>query len=97
MTSTVRITPAARLEAIEAQQWCATRSAGVVDCFINALDRVVGLSAASPDGFPVLHRDLRRGRLKRFPYSLFYRVADEDCFVVACFHAKRDPLRWETR
>lgn len=97
MTSTVRFTPAARLEAIEAQEWYATRSAGIGERFINELDRVVGLIAASPDGFPLLHRDLRRARLRRFPYSLFYRVTDEGCFVVACFHAKRDPLRWETR
>lgn len=82
---------------MEAQLWYATRSARVGNRFLDEVDRIVGLIAETPEGFPVLHRDLRRARLRRFPYSLFYRVTDEACFVVACFHARRDPLRWETR
>lgn len=41
--------------------------------------------------------DIRRARLKRFPYGLFFRLVDDDIFVIACFHANRDPKVWRER
>lgn len=97
MIATVRFMPVARQEVAGAHAWYAERAAALGERFIDEVDRVVGMISANPEGFPVLHRDLRRARLRRFPYSLFYRAAPEGCFVVACFHAKRDPGRWEAR
>lgn len=95
--ATVRFLAVARREVTDAHAWYAARSSGLGARFLDEVDRVVGLIAANPEGFPVLHRDLRRARLRRFPYSLFYRVALDGCFVVACFHARRDPAHWEAR
>ena len=97
MTATVRFLTVARREVIDAHAWFTERSTGLGERFLNEVDRVVGLIAESPEGFPVLHRDLRRARLRRFPYSLFYRVAPHACFVIACFHARRNPAEWEAR
>jgi hypothetical protein len=38
------------------------------------------------------HEDTRRALLARFPYALFYRAEPDRVLVIACFHAKRDPL-----
>jgi hypothetical protein len=35
--------------------------------------------------------------LRRFPYSLLFLVEDDVLIVIACFHASRDPSRWQKR
>lgn len=97
MPRNVRFLPLARLEVIEARDWYERRSSGLGDAFIVEVDRQVERIAENSLQFPVLHADVRRARLSRFPYSLFFRVADEECFVLACFHASRDPKRWQER
>lgn len=93
----VRFLPLARLELMEARDWYAGRSTKLGTAFLNEVDRVVQLIAANPTGYPLIHADIRRARLKRFPYSVFYREIGGECFVLACFHAKRNPSRWQER
>ncbi len=41
--------------------------------------------------------DIRRTRLRRFPYSVFYVAMDEATVVIAVMHDRRDPRRWQAR
>jgi toxin ParE1/3/4 len=52
---------------------------------------------AAPHQFPIVLEDVHRARLRKFPYSLFYRVEIDVLEVIACFHGSRDPQRWERR
>ncbi len=97
MPLNVRFLPLARLEVIEAGDWYERRSQGLGDAFVSEIDRLVERIAENPLQFPVLLAEVRRARLSRFPYSLFFRVAEYECFVLACFHASRDPKRWQER
>lgn len=92
-------TAAARDDVIEAQDWYAERSAALARRFRRALDRVVFGIAQNPLGFPVVWRDrVRRALvLDRFPYALYFIVDDDQVMVIACFHASRDPRRWQER
>ena len=49
-----------------------------------------------PEHFPVVYRLTRRVSLRRFPYSLFYRIIDDQVIVVACMHGRRHPRRWQS-
>lgn len=89
--------PAARLDVIEARDWYAARGAGLGEAFVAEIDRQVLRIADAPSRAPVILADARRVLLRRFPYALFYRVVDGDAFVLACFHASRDPKRWQER
>jgi plasmid stabilization system protein ParE len=60
---------------------------------VDALDAIV----ARPGSFPVVHADLRRAIVKRFPYGVFFRTAQEDIRVVAILHLHRDPGTWRRR
>lgn len=93
----VRFLPLARLEFIEARDWYGRRSPRAAEDFIAEIDRQVKRIAENPDGFQLIADDVRRVRLRRFPYSLFFRVVDDACFVIACFHASRDPRVWQDR
>ena len=93
----VVFSPAARAELIEARDWYAARNAELADRFIAEVENVVAPIAASAQQFPVVHRDVRRARCRRFPYALFFRVVGRTLQVIACFHSKRDPRQWQRR
>ena len=82
----------------EAADWYWIRQAGLRDEFIADVDRVVERIRSNPLQFPVVFQtDVRRARLKRFPYALYFRLANEKAYVLACFHGRRDPRRWRAR
>ncbi len=41
--------------------------------------------------------DVHRYRLDRFPYTLVYRVQQNECTIIAVAHAKRKPGYWTDR
>lgn len=53
-----------------AYRWYEREREGLGEEFLQIVDRVVGIIADYPEGFPVVHRDIRRALLKRFPYSV---------------------------
>jgi len=73
------------------------RDPDLADRFIAEVENVVARIASAPQHFPVVHRDVRRARCRRFPYALFFRVAGSTLQVIACSHGKRDPRQWQRR
>ena len=94
---TVILTPAARAELIDAQDWYEAESPGLGRRFRQAIDVLVERMSANPRQFPVVFKNVRRALVRRFPYALFFVVEDQTLLVIACFHSSRDPLRWQER
>jgi toxin ParE1/3/4 len=90
-------TPAARAEILDAQDWYETQQAGLGLRFRGQLQMVVNRMTENPYQFPVVLQDIHRARLRKFPYSLFFRIEAESLVVIACFHGSRDPQRWQER
>lgn len=68
------------------------------DGFIDEVDQAVARAREHPLAYRVVHGELRRVGLKRFPHGLYYRlVRDEVLVVVACIHPARDPSVWMSR
>ena len=65
--------------------------------FLDAAEDAAKRVMATPNGYALVYKDRRRVLLQRFPYSLVYRVVDEQVIVVAVVHAKRNPSVWRTR
>jgi plasmid stabilization system protein ParE len=40
---------------------------------------------------------MRRIRIRRFPYFIFFRVRAEQLIVLAVFHTRRQPMTWRER
>lgn len=93
----IRVLPAARAEIVEAHDWYERRSVGLGAAFAGEVDRQLQRVASAHSEFPVIVADVRRARLRRFPYSLLFRVEADEAFVLACFHASRDPRVWQAR
>lgn len=89
--------PAAAADVEDAFRWYEIQRVGLGAEFIAAVRAGVQAIAANPEISVVVHRNTRRGLLKRFPYALYYRIYSESVVVVACMHGRRDPLRWQSR
>ena len=94
---TVVFTQAASAELIDAQDWYEGEASGLGRRFLLAVDAQLERMTASPRQFPIVFKNVRRARLRRFPYSLFFSIEADALLVIASFHASRDPLQWQKR
>jgi plasmid stabilization system protein ParE len=85
--------PAAAADVEEAFRWYEARRDGLGDEFLELVQSGLQSIASYPQAASVVHRDVRRHLLPRFPYALFYRQIEGRPVVVACFHAKRSARR----
>ncbi len=97
MTPRLFLYPDAKADAREAFAWYEERSTGLGFEFLRALRAALSPLAREPRRFPVVFEDIRRTRLRRFPYSVFYVAMDEATVVIAVMHDRRDPRRWQAR
>jgi plasmid stabilization system protein ParE len=65
--------------------------------FTRAVEMTINAVAENPLHFPVVYRERRRAGVRRFPYGLFFEIQEHRIVVIACFHAKRNPSRWQDR
>ena len=93
----VLFTPAAHAELIEAQDWYEAEVPGLGRDFRVQVDAAVRRMAENPFQFAVVFKNVRRALLRRFPYMLFFKIEADTLFVIACFHASREPLQWKRR
>jgi plasmid stabilization system protein ParE len=96
MSLPVVLTPEAAAEFDKAADWY-EQQAGLGSAFTAAvrtvLDRIGGTSLLHQ----VVFRDIRRGVVRRFPFSVFYRVDADRVTVIAVFDNRRDPSIWQGR
>jgi plasmid stabilization system protein ParE len=87
----VQVRRAAELDIAEAQVWYETQQTGLGGEFRSEVSQVIDRLAASPLIYQIVHREIRRAIVRRFPYLIWYRVAAETVIVLACTYAGRDP------
>ena len=90
-----RTTAAVEIET--AYRWHEKEREGLGSEFLEAVDKIVKAIAENPEQFPSVRKDIRRAVLRRFPYSIFYRILSGHVVVIACFHGKRNPRLWRSR
>jgi len=93
----VRVRPAAEADIEDAFQWYENQRAGLGLAFLAGLRAVFEQIAQQPRAHAMIHRDVRRALLVKFPYGVFYREYPEAIVVVAVMHARRAPARWQSR
>lgn len=96
MTLPIIVGPAAADESDEAAAWY-EQQAKLGKSFVEQLDSAFQRIAKSPELHPTIYRDVRRARVQRFPYSVFYRVLTDRVEVIAVLHSKRNPDIWRSR
>lgn len=93
----VELTPAAVDELEAAVAWYENEQAGVGGRLKEAVFATIKLIQNHPITFPRIYGDVRRARVKAFPYPVMYTVAPASIRVIAVFHAHRNPSDWVSR
>jgi plasmid stabilization system protein ParE len=93
----VEFHPEAAEEAQAATEWYLLRSVRAAEGFIRELERAVESVAEAPQRWPLYVEGTRRFLLRRFPYSVIYRVKGDALQIVAVAHARRRPGYWRPR
>lgn len=83
--------PEARVDLFDAHDWYEARARGLGLEFARAFDAALQAACRRPLGFAEVEEGCRRVVLRRFPYSLYYRVTGDALLVVAIFHHRRPP------
>ena len=97
MNYTLLIRPQAELDIQDAYQYYEEREQGLGSEFVRSLDACFSKIGRNPLTYPLVHRQIRRALIRKFPYGIFYIVENSKIIVIACFHAKRDPKQWQDR
>jgi plasmid stabilization system protein ParE len=81
----------------EAAAFYARARPGLGDAFLAEVYRAVDAMVASPLAGTAVENDVRWWLVRRFPYSVLYRVRDDHIRILAIAHQKRRPFYWRGR
>ena len=84
-------------EAEAAARWYADRSASAAAGFSEEIDAAESALADFPDAWPQFEQGTRRYLLRRYPFSVIYRVESRRILIVAVAHGHRSPGYWKSR
>src|SRR5262245_37460063 len=97
MAANIAFLPAAEQDYQEALAWYQARSAQAAAGFEAAMEVALQRIADSPELSPLCDDRHRFHVLRRYPYSVIYRVESGNVLVVAVAHARRSPSFWQDR
>ena len=93
----IRLLEPAQAELDEAIAWYAEQAPGLGDAFLIEKLKAIRLIDQFPSAWHPLTPQIRRCRLKRFPYSVVYTHDGTDVLVLAIAHQHRRPNYWRAR
>jgi len=96
MNLPVILSPAADREFEAAAAWY-EQEAHLGERFVEQVQEAPDRIGQMPELHALVYQNIRRVRVQRFPYNVFYRILGDRVEVVAVFHNKRDPKIWQSR
>jgi plasmid stabilization system protein ParE len=87
----------AEQEMFDAARYYESRATGLGQDFLHKVETVLQDLVHSPERWPIMEDDIRRKLIRRFPYSLIYRIELAEVVVLAVMHQKRHPSYWLPR
>ena len=95
---TYRLHPEAEAEHLDTVAYYEARKAGLGARYLSEFEQVLKQVCASPHRYRIdRHPDIRRVRMERFPFTIFYRETKEGVEVLAVAHHRRRPTYWTAR
>ena len=87
----------AEQELDDALAWYQEQQNGLAQEFYVEYQGVEKRLQDAPEQFPIVKEDVRRANFHRFLYSVFFVIKTVSVFILAVFHQKRDPEKWQER
>jgi plasmid stabilization system protein ParE len=97
VTYRVVFRPQAEEEARAARRWYEEQQPGLGERFATAIDETIRRIGSNPSAFPLIHGEIRRAVVRRFPFGVYFRVYARDLVILAVIHGRRHPCQWQLR
>lgn len=69
----------------------------VADTFFKQINHSFENIIQNPNSFPIAYKDARKYIVKKFPFVIYFRIADDIIQIIAIFHTSRNPEIWNER
>jgi|MudIll2142460700_1097286.scaffolds.fasta_scaffold115027_3 plasmid stabilization system protein ParE len=89
--------PEARAEADAAAAFYKDKQPGLALRFLDSLEEALHRIQRHPQAYRQLDGEVRRCRVRHFPYGVIYRVRTGSIEVIAVMHLRRSPDYWKAR
>jgi toxin ParE2 len=93
----VQVIEVAQRELDEAVSYYNGQVAGLGDAFLLEVVATIERIRRFPEGWHPLGKNIRRCRLRRFPYGLIYQPDKNEILIIAVAHSHRRPSYWRDR
>ena len=97
MIKTIRLLPPAEQEMFDAARYYELQSSRLGQDFLDKVELALRDLVSSSAQWPIIQDDIRRCLIRRFPYSLLYRIDLEEVVILAVMHQRRHPSYWRAR
>ncbi len=97
MTYSLHVLPQAEVDITDALGWYERAHAGLGSEFLLCVEESFERICKSPATYAVVHRELRRTFVHRFPYAVYYSIEGIEVFVVAVLYMRRDLQKRQER
>ena len=65
--------------------------------FLGRLEETFARISSNPTIYAVVYKNARRAIVRRFPYSVYFRIKDSGVMIEAVIHNKRHSRTWKSR
>ncbi|MDP9360218.1 MAG: type II toxin-antitoxin system RelE/ParE family toxin [Acidobacteriota bacterium] len=97
MASVLVVRDDARRELLEACDYYDDHRRGYGQLFAEAVEHELGLLMEFPSIGKSVGAAVHRRTLSDWPYSIYYRLRDEELIIIAVAHHRRRPGYWRSR
>lgn len=97
MTHPLIIRPEAEQDMSEGRDWYEGQRRGLGAEFLTAVEEVFDRIRKMPESYAPEYKSVRRARVARFPYVVYYRIVGDTIEMIAVQHGSRNPRRWRSR
>jgi plasmid stabilization system protein ParE len=91
------LSPCALCDADDARRWYEAREPGLGSEFVRALEECLSRIEDNPELSRIVLPPYRKTLMRRFPFQVIYEVRDDCLWILAVYHAKRDPSQLRKR
>ena len=92
MIYSLRFLPELEEDVLSGFVWYEHKATGLGEDFLRLFYACSEELPRNPFLYQTIHGEFRRCLLRRFPYSIYYRVVDYEVVVLGLFHCARDPI-----
>jgi toxin ParE1/3/4 len=89
--------PQVEFDLLDAQEYYEERRPGLGYEFLLSVEASLNYISRHPLHFQKVFSQTRHAIIKRFPFGIFYIIANDKIYISAIIQLSRDPKRWKNR